>query len=47
MRYLNKDILSRDFYVDFEATDKKLRLEDYGDDTNQAIADTGKRMQQD
>ncbi|NLA43195.1 NAD(P)-dependent oxidoreductase [Candidatus Saccharibacteria bacterium] len=46
MRYLNKDILSRDFYVDFAATDIQLQMSDYVDDTDEAIAETGRRIQQ-
>lgn len=43
--FLNKDILSRDFYVDFQATDAKLRV-NYPDDVDEAIAETGQRMKQ-
>ena len=46
IKYLNQDILSRDLYVDFAATDKKLQMSDYADDTDEAIAETGKRMSQ-
>lgn len=46
MRYLNKDILSHDFFVDFASTDAKLQISDYADDTDQAIAETGQLMRQ-
>lgn len=45
MRYLNKDILSRDFYVDFQATDAKLDVS-YQDDIDEAIKETGRKMKQ-
>ncbi len=42
LRYLAKDILSKDFYIDYRATDKKLQLGDYEDDVHQAIEETGR-----
>lgn len=47
LRYLNQDILSRDFYVDFASTDARLQMGDYADDTDQAIAETGQLMRDD
>ena len=44
MRYLSDDILKRDFYVDFQATDARLQMSDYVDDVDVAIAETGERM---
>lgn len=46
MRYLAKDILGRDFYVDFEATDRRLQMEGYVDDIDGAITETGQKMSQ-
>ena len=43
MRYLNNDILKRDFFVDFAATDTKLQV-NYADDVDVAIQETGERM---
>ena len=43
MRYLNDDILKRDFFVDFAATDAKLQV-NYADDVDAAIQETGERM---
>jgi hypothetical protein len=43
MRYLNNDILKRDFFVDFAATDTKLQV-NYADDVDAAIQETGERM---
>ena len=43
LRYLNDDILRRDFFVDFAATDTKLQV-DYDDDVDEAIRETGKFM---
>lgn len=45
LRYLNTDILSRDSFVDYKSTDEKLSMSDYDDDIDEAIAETGKRMQ--
>lgn len=45
MRYLTQDILARDFYVDFQATDAKLQV-DYADDVDEAIEETGRRIQE-
>lgn len=42
LRYLTQDILSRDFFIDHVATDERLNMSDYADDTDQAIADTGR-----
>lgn len=44
LRYLAKDILGRNFYVDHAATDKKLEMTNYMDDVDQAIAETGRKM---
>ena len=45
MRYLNDDILKRDFFVNFAATDAKLQV-NYADDVDAAIQETGERMKQ-
>ena len=45
MRYLDNDILKRDFFVDFAATDTKLQV-NYADDVDAAIQETGERMKQ-
>lgn len=44
LRYLASDILSRDFYVDFEAVDRQLEMADYHDDVYAAIDETGRLM---
>lgn len=44
LRYLADDILKREFYVDYKATDDKLQMGDYVDDVDGAIAETGERM---
>ena len=46
LRYLAKDILGRDFFVDFAATDGRLQLQDFTDDVDGAIQETGERMRQ-
>lgn len=46
LRYLAKDILGRDFFVDFTATDERLQLQDFTDDVDAAIQETGERMRQ-
>lgn len=43
LRYLNGDILKRNFFVDFEATDARLEI-DYVDDVDEAMRETGERM---
>lgn len=43
MRYINDDILKRDFYVDFVATDTRLAV-NYQDDVDEAIEETGLRL---
>ena len=45
IRYLNNDILKRDFFVDFAATDAKLQV-NYPDDVDVAIQETGERMRE-
>lgn len=46
LRYLAKDILGRDFYIDYAATDEKLHMSDYTDDVDRAIAETGQKMRE-
>lgn len=46
MRYLNRDILSRDFYVDYRRADEKLATSDFVDDVDEAIRETGERMRE-
>ncbi len=46
VRYLAKDILGRDFYVDYKTTDNRLQMSDYVDDVDQAIEETGQKMDQ-
>lgn len=46
LRYLTQDILKRNFYVDFMATDYKLATSNFPDDVDEAISETGKTMQQ-
>jgi len=41
LRYLNNDIMKRDFYVDFMATDIRLGMENYQDDVLATIDETG------
>ena len=44
MRYLAKDILGRDFYVDYTSTDRQLDMAGYIDDVDGAIRETGERI---
>lgn len=44
LRYLAKDIMGRDFYVDFKSVDEKLQMTDYANDVDEAIEETGQLM---
>lgn len=46
LRYLTDDILKRDLYVDFAATDERLHMTDFVDDIDAAIRETGEAMRQ-
>lgn len=41
LRYLNQDILSRNFYVDFSSTDDKLMTRGFDEDIDKEIRETG------
>ncbi len=44
LRYLAGDILGRDFYVDYEATDRRLDMVGFQDDVEAAIDETGRMI---
>lgn len=44
LRYLASDILGRDFYINYKATDGRLGMSDYIDDVSGAIDETGRAI---
>lgn len=44
MRYLVKDILSKNFFIDHKSTDNILQMPEYQDDVDQAIIETGQKI---